>query len=222
MCMETRVEENARLRRENAELKSANERLQLRVQELERRVEGLLRALEEAQRAGKRQAAPFSRHRPKADPAKPGRKAGARYGCRSRRAIPATIDQTLEAELPGCCPRCGGDMGETGIEKQYQTEIPQPQVERIEFRIHVGRCKRCGQRVRGRHPRQRSDAAGSAASQLGARAVALATELNKGLGIGSVAWQDRGGAGDGLRVAGKPGWFGASLPARGQEGGAHL
>ena len=113
-------------------------------------------------------------------------------------------------------------MGETGIEKQYQTEIPQPQVERIEFRIHVGRCKRCGQRVRGRHPRQRSDAAGSAASQLGARAVALATELNKGLGIGSVAWQDRGGAGDGLRVAGKPGWFGASLPARGQEGGARL
>ena len=194
----------------------------MRVQELERRVEGLLRALEEAQRAGKRQAAPFSRHRPKADPAKPGRKAGARYGCRSRRAIPATIDQTLEAELPGCCPRCGGDMGETGIEKQYQTEIPQPQVERIEFRIHVGRCKRCGQRVRGRHPRQTSDAAGSAASQLGARAVALATELNKGLGIGSVAWQDRGGAGDGLRVAGKPGWFGASLPARGQEGGARL
>ena len=183
MCMETRVEENARLRRENAELKSANERLQLRVQELERRVEGLLRALEEAQRAGKRQAAPFSRHRPKADPAKPGRKAGARYGCRSRRAIPATIDQTLEAELPGCCPRCGGDMGETGIEKQYQTEIPQPQVERIEFRIHVGRCKRCGQRVRGRHPRQTSDAVGSAASQLGARAVALATELNKGLGL---------------------------------------
>ena len=80
MCMETRVEENARLRRENAELKSANERLQLRVQELERRAEGLLRALEEAQRAGKRQAAPFSRHQPKADPAKPGRKASLDLG----------------------------------------------------------------------------------------------------------------------------------------------
>src|SRR5208283_1477422 len=63
------------------------------------------------------------------------------------------------------------------------TEIPQPQVERIEFHIHFGRCKGCGRRVQGRHPRQTSDAVGGAASQLGARAVALATELNKGLGL---------------------------------------
>ena len=181
--MESLVEENARLRQEVAELKFANERLEFRVQELERRVEGLLRALEEAQRAGKRQAAPFSRHEPKAHPAKPGRKAGAGYGCRSRRPIPATIEQTLEAELPGCWAHCGGDLEETRIEKQYQTEIPQPKVERIEFRIHVGRCKRCGERVQGRHPRQTSDAVGGAAAQLGARAVALATELNKGLGL---------------------------------------
>ena len=54
-------------------------------------------------------------------------------------------------------------------ENQYQTEIPKPRVERIELHIHVGRCKRCGQRVQGRHPRQTSDAVGSAASQLGAR-----------------------------------------------------
>jgi transposase len=181
--MESLVEENARLRQENAELRSANERLERRAQELERRVEGLLRALEEAQRAGKRQAAPFSRQEAKAHPAKPGRKAGARYGCRSRRAIPATIDETLEAELPDCCPHCGGELEETKIEKQYQTEIPQPKVEWIEFRIHVGRCKRCGRRAQGRHPRQTSDAVGSAASQLGARAVALATELNKGMGL---------------------------------------
>jgi transposase len=181
--MESLVEEIARLRQENAELKSANERLELRVQELERRVQELLRALEEAQRAGKRQAAPFSRHKPKAHPGKPGRKAGASYGCRSRRPIPSAIDQTLEAELPGCCPHCGGELEETRIEKQYQTEIPQPQVERIEFRIHVGRCKRCGKRVQGRHPRQTSDAVGGAASQLGARAVALAVELNKGMGL---------------------------------------
>jgi len=174
--MESLVEENARLRQEVAELKSANERLERRVQEL-------LHALEEAQRAGKRQAAPFSRHKPKAHPAKPGRKAGARYGCRSRRPIPSTIDQTLEGELPDCCPHCGGELEETKIEKQYQTEIPQPKVERIEFRIHVGRCRHCGRRVQGRHPRQTSDAVGGAASQLGARAVALATELNKGLGL---------------------------------------
>ena len=63
---------------------------------------------------------------------------------------------------------------------QYPTEIPQPYVERIEFRLHQGRCRRA---VQGRHPRQRSAAVGSAASQLGPRAVALATQLNKGLGL---------------------------------------
>src|SRR5271165_3933593 len=162
------VEENARLRQEVAELKAANERLERRVQELQR-------ALEEAQRAGKRQAAPFSRRRPKAHPAKPGRKAGARYGRRCRRPIPQQVEQSLEAELPGCCPHCGGELEET--------EIAQPQVERIEFHIHFGRCKGCGRRVQGRHPRQTSDAVGSAGSQLGARAVALASELNKGLGL---------------------------------------
>jgi hypothetical protein len=83
-----------------AELRSANERLQRRVQESERRVKELLRALAESQRAAKRQAAPFSRRQPKTNPGKPGRKAGSRYGCRSRRPIPAAIDQALGAELP--------------------------------------------------------------------------------------------------------------------------
>jgi transposase len=159
-----------------AELKAANEWLERRVQEL-------LRALEEAQRAGKRQAAPFSRRGPEAHPAKPGRKAGAKYGRRCRRPIPRKVDQILEAELPGCCPHCGGKLEETRIENQYQTEIPEPHVDRIQFHIHLGRCQRCGRRVQGRHPRQTSDALGGAASQLGARAVALATELNKGLGL---------------------------------------
>jgi hypothetical protein len=170
------VEENRRLGRAVAELKSANERLERRVQEL-------LGALEESQRAAKRQAAPLSGHKPRANPAQPGRKAGPRYGCRSRRPIPPVIDQSLEAELPGCCPHCGDELEETKIEKQYQTEIPQPKAERIEFRIHVGRCKRCGRRVQGRHPRQAWDAVGSAASQLGPRAVAPATQWNKGLGL---------------------------------------
>jgi transposase len=158
--MESLVEENARLRQQVVELKTI-------IEGLERRVQELRRALEEAQRAGKRQAAPFSRRRPKAHPAKPGRKAGVRYGRRCRRPIPQKIDQSLEAELPGCCPHCGGELEETKIEKQYQTEIPRPQVERIEFHIHFGRCKGCGRRVQGRHARRTSDAVGSAGSQLG-------------------------------------------------------
>ena len=95
-----------------AELKLANERS-------ERRVERLLHALEEVRRAGKRPTAPFSRQEPRAHPPRSGQKAGAGSGCRSRRGIPATIDETLEAELPGCWPHCGGELEETRIEKTY-------------------------------------------------------------------------------------------------------
>jgi transposase len=159
----------ARLERENAELRTEVERLR--------------RALEEALRASKRQAAPFSRQKPKAHPQKPGRKSGQKYGRRYRRTVPERIDEVVEVPLPAQCPRCGGGIEEGGTVSQFQTEIPSPQVERIEFRIHVGRCRRCRRRVQGRHPRQTSNAIGSAASQLGPRALALVTLLNKGLGL---------------------------------------
>jgi transposase len=165
----TDSEEIARLKQQIEELKAENERLR--------------RALEQALRAGKRQAAPFSRRPPKVHPQKSGRKAGEGYGRRCRRAVPDRVDEILEVPLPARCPRCGGGLQESEIVSQYQTEIPVPRVERIEFRIHVGQCQHCGGRVQGRHRRQTSDAIGSAASQLGPRAVALATQLNKGLGL---------------------------------------
>lgn len=99
------------------------------------------------------------------------------------RAVPPTVDQTLEAELPPKCPHCGGAITENDVFDQYQTEIPEPRVERIRFRVHLGCCQQCGRSVQGRHPRQTSDASGAAAPQLGPRAVALATQLNKGLGL---------------------------------------
>ena len=169
MAQETDSETIARLEREIEELKAENERLR--------------RALEEALRAAQRQAAPFSRRHPKAHPQKPGRKAGQDYGFCSRREIPDSVDEVVEVPLPARCPHCGGGVEETGVVSQYQTEIPQPRVERIEFRIHRGRCRRCRQAVQGRHRRQSSQAVGSAASQLGPRAIALATQLNKGLGL---------------------------------------
>lgn len=169
MPPETDAEKIARLEREN--------------QSLRREVERLRRLLEEALRAGKRQAAPFSRRHPKAHPAKPGRKAGNGYGRPCRRPVPQGIDEIVEVPLPGRCPHCGSGVKETGVVSQYQTEIPEPRVERIEFRIHLGRCRRCRRPVQGRHPRQTSQAVGSAASQLGPRALALATVLNKQLGL---------------------------------------
>jgi transposase len=165
----TDAEKITRLEREIEERKAENERLR--------------RALEEALRSAKRQAAPFSRRHPKAHPQKPGRKAGAKYGRRGRRKIPEKVDETVEVPLPQPCPQCGGRLKESELVSQYQTEIPEPRVERIEFRIPVGHCRQCGERVQGRHPRQTSQAVGSAASQLGARALALATYLNKGLGL---------------------------------------
>jgi len=160
-----------------------NERLRREIQTLKAEIERLQRLLEEALRAGKRQAAPFSRREPKAHPQKPGRKAGDKYGRRCRRPIPQKIDEVVDVPLPVRCPPCGGGVEERDIVSQYQTEIPEPRVQRIEFRIHVGRCQRCERRVRSRHERQTSDAIGSAASQLGPRALALATQLNKGLGL---------------------------------------
>ena len=156
--------------------------LQRIIAEQKAEIERLRQLLEEAQRTSKRQAAPFSRRNPKAHPEKPGRKAGRQYGRACRRPIPEVIDQTVEAVLPDNCT-CGGRVLETGVETQYQTEIPPPQVERIAFRIHVGRCEQCGRRVQGRHSRQTSNAVGAAASQLGPRAVAVATQLNKQMGL---------------------------------------
>jgi len=69
------------------------------------------------------------------------------------------------------------------VVRQYQTEIPPPRVEHIEFRMHLGRCRCCRRPVAGRHPRQTSPAVGGAASQLGPRALALAAVLNKQLGL---------------------------------------
>jgi transposase len=166
---ETSAEKIARLEHEIEALKKENARLQ--------------RLWEEALRAVKRQAAPFSRQNPKAAPEKPGRKPGKKYGRPYRRTVPDPVDEIIEVPLPSQCPRCRGELQECETVSQFQTEIPEPRVERLEFRIHVGRCRHCRRRVQGRHPRQTSDAIGSAASQLGPRALALATQLNKGLGL---------------------------------------
>jgi len=66
---------------------------------------------------------------------------------------------------------------------QYQTELPPVRPTVTRFRVGVGRCSGCRRRIQGRHPEQTSDALGAAASQLGPRAMALATWLHYGLGL---------------------------------------
>ena len=67
--------ELGRLNMENADLKS-------QLKERDARIAKLESVLEESRRAGKRQAAPFSKDKPKRDPKKPGRKPGLSTGGR--------------------------------------------------------------------------------------------------------------------------------------------
>jgi transposase len=180
--VEALEEECATLRPKAAEVdRLSNELAQVREEN-----EKLQALLEEARRAGKRQAAPFSKGPPKGDPKKPGRKPGAGYGDRGVRPLPKTIHEVQEAVLPDKCPdpNCGGHIKETWIDVQYVTDIPPPpEPHTTQFNVHVGNCETCGRRVQGRHPKQHSDALGAANNQIGPYALAFAATLNKELGV---------------------------------------
>lgn len=155
-----------------------------RLKRLEAEIAKLRRELDEARRRGKRQAAPFSKGKPKTAPKRPGRKPGKGYGKRARRSIPKHVDETLDAPLPDHCPHCSGDqLVEERVADQYQEDIPPVKTIVRRFRVHVGRCEGCGRRVQGRHPLQTSDALGAASVQIGPEALALAAHMNKELGV---------------------------------------
>ena len=162
--------ENAELRRENAELRGENARLR--------------DALEEARRAGKRQAAPFSRGKKKDHPKKPGRKAGSAYGQQARRSRPKQIDEKITVDCPLICPHCGGGVRLEGKASQYQTDIPRIEPATTEFEVHYGRCMRCKRLVQGRAASQISDATGEVGGvQIGPNTIAITAHLNKACGM---------------------------------------
>jgi transposase len=155
--------ENAALRDENAALR---------------------KTLEETRRAGKRQAAPFSRGKRNETPKKPGRKPGSTYGTQARREPPKEIDNTITVDCPLICPYCGGGVRLEGKTSQYQTDIPPIAPETTEFEIHYGRCVRCQRRVQGRETRQTSDATGEVGGvQIGPNTIAMTAHLNKACGM---------------------------------------
>ena len=121
--------------------------LEGQVDELQRKINSLQEIIEKLSRSAKRQAAPFSRGFPKANPKKPGRKPGPDYGTHAFRAVPEHIDETHEAALPEKCPRCGGRLVQTHTDQQYQVEIPRKPIYR-QFNIAVGRCTCCDRQVR--------------------------------------------------------------------------
>lgn len=174
-------EENERLRQREKQWEQERERLRQERERLREENERLKKQLEEAQRASKRQAAPFSRGRAKSNPKPPGRKSGNAYGQRHSKAIPKQVDEVIAVPPPAQCA-CGGSVEVESIQSQYQQEIVRQTWWR-RFDIALGRCTACHKRVQGRDPRQTSDALGAAAVQLGPDALALAVQMNKGLGI---------------------------------------
>jgi transposase len=175
---------------ENEQLRAQLAERDRRIEQLQQSLRDLTKRLAETERAAKRSAAPFAKGEPKANPQKPGRKGGNKHGKHGHRPLPPTdqVAETLEATLPARCPACGGAVVETHRDEQFQTEIPRRPIYR-KFIIPCGRCATCGQRCRGRHPLQTSDATGAAQSQVGPDGQAAVVYLNKhaGLSYGKVA-----------------------------------
>jgi transposase len=172
------------LRAELKGLRLDNERLRLDNERLQRELAQTKAELDQTRRQSKRQAAPFSKGAPKAQPKTPGRKRGPAHGRHGHRPPPPpeTVAEVLDAPLPDACPHCGSSVQETEAATQYQTEIPRRPLIR-QFNVHVGCCRGCGARVQGRHPLQTSDALGAAASQVGPDAQAAVATLNKTFGL---------------------------------------
>jgi transposase len=175
------VQENSELRRRIAEQDR-------RIEKQDHRLSQLEKLIEELRRGGKRQAAPFSKGEPKSDPQKPGRKPAERYGKRACRPVPEQVDETIQVDGPETCEACSSPMRWVGEERQYQIDLPEIRPRTTEFVLQVCECTQCGHRMRGRDPRQTSQARGSAGVQIGPGVVALATFLNKvgGLSYGKI------------------------------------
>jgi transposase len=171
---------------DNAGLVCDNEKLTVNNEKLTSEVAKLRARLEESRRAGKRQAAPFSRGEKKSDPKRPGRKPGEAYGRRARREAPPPerVDEVIEVGLPQCCGRCGGRVVFDEMAEQHQEEFVPAHARVRRYEIALGHCTGCNRRVRGpRHPDQTSDALGAAGVMLGPAAHALAAWLHVGLGV---------------------------------------
>jgi len=181
-----------RIRELVQELRRTQERLDQALQEKQRaedenarlreEIGRLQKELEAAQRAARRQAAPFSRGQRKSNPRSPGRKGGKAYGKHHRRPIPDHVDEAITVAVPEKCPECSGALTVERIEAQYQEEIVRRTWIR-RFDIPICRCVQCGKRVQGRHALQTSDAIGAAAVQVGPEALTRGVLMNKAQGL---------------------------------------
>ena len=171
---------------ERDELMGLVTQLQGQVAQLTAAKEELHKQVAELKRAGKRQAAPFSKGGRSSRPKRPGRKPG--MGSFSYRKSPSPDEVTESlvevAVAEDTCPGCGGRLEHEGVRVVYATDIPpipRPQV--TGYRAQICRCRSCGKQVRGRHPDVAPDQYGASAHRVGRRVMAAAHVLHCGVGV---------------------------------------
>ena len=171
---------------ERDELMALVTQLQGQVAQLTAAKEELHKQVAELKRAGKRQAAPFSKGGRSSRPKRPGRKPG--MGSFSYRKSPSPDEVTEPlvevAVAEDTCPGCGGRLEHEGLRVVYATDIPpipRPKVTR--YRVQICRCWSCGKQVRGRHPDVAPDQCGASAHRVGRRVMAASHVLHYGVGV---------------------------------------
>ena len=160
--------------------------LQGQVAQLMAAKEELHKQVAELKRAGKRQAAPFSKGGRRSRPKRPGRKPGMGSFSYRKSPSPDEVPEPLVevAVAEDTCPGCGGRLEHEGVRVVYATDIPpipRPQV--TGYRVQICRCRSCGKQVRGRHPDVAPDQYGASAHRVGRRVMAAAHVLHYGVGV---------------------------------------
>lgn len=165
-----------------ADLEARLQQRDVTIEQLEQQVQQLQEQLAEAQRSGKRQAAPFARKKGVAKPKKPGRRTGQGIFAHRPKPAPEDVDHTLEAPLP-CCPDCSGPLGDPQSHEHFEIDIPPVRPVITRYVTYSGYCAGCKQRKCSRHPEQISTATGAAGVVIGPRTKALAADLKHRLGV---------------------------------------
>jgi transposase len=161
----------------------SREELIARIEEQGRLIAELTAEVERLKGSQNRPAAPFSKNQPKADPKRPGRRPGQGPFLRRTEPVqPPTV--TVEAEVPSCCPACGGPLEAEGLEVATTIDLPaSPQPVVTAYRVPHCRCQKCGKRVRGTAPGLAPDQTGATAHRVGPGVMAAAHALHYGTGI---------------------------------------
>jgi hypothetical protein len=162
------------------QLNARVEELEQKVRDLNSETERLREERDEAEREGKRQAAPFriGEEERSDEPDLPGRDEGHEA---SYRREPARIDRRVEAPMEGC-PECGEPVTEVRPIRQVVEELPPTRPEVVEVTTYRGECEECGP-VETTHPLRTTEATGAAGTCLGPRAQAVALMLRERHGL---------------------------------------